>query len=60
MLRGSGPALASFPGLRPDFLHGCEIISGRRPGNEASPAHGTGNLLRPSTDQSCMTFCVLD
>ena len=34
--------VASFPGLRPDFisqpwfLHGCEIKSGRRPGNEAS------------------------
>ena len=37
--------LALFPGLRPDFisqpwrkafLHGCEIKSGRRPGNEAT------------------------
>ena len=30
--------LASFPGLRPDFvsfLHGCEIKFGRRPGDEA-------------------------
>ena len=33
-----GCGLTSFPGLRPDFisqLHGCEIKSGRRPGNEA-------------------------
>ena len=34
-----GVQLASFPGLRPDFIsqpwHSCEIKSVQRPGNEA-------------------------
>ena len=44
--------LVSSPGLHPDFLHGCEIKSGRRPGNEAIYLHTT---LIPTSHQSTAT-----
>ena len=45
--------LASFPGLRPDFIsQPCEIKSGRRPGNEATHTLSTSHAT-PQCQENC-------